>query len=410
MAYIRSTNASDLDELNSLDAQCFPPNDPDHEPASESELRDGVSGGRIFVSVDDDEKIIGFIHFEQPSVSHVYISSLAVREDWRGRGIGASLLDHLMALLRRSGNGKLPSVSTMTSPENHAMLRLLFSRRFVARTIMRGYFGAGRDRIYCQHKLRVDFLDPDERYLVPTESEEHWDRLLSDEKYVITSIVQLPTGPAFEFCRFDRDDLAGLESDEVSTSVTFAGTVLAAVTFLFGFSLASDNFPSLVRALLLASTLATTMALVIYTNSAGDIARLRSNSFNVYMRTGNVLSESGGFYPFLISLPITFSYVSASIPAGVIAGSFFVVSLGLYEASPFSISSRFRRSPFRVALLVLIITAPLSGVVAIQSDLGSWIWTIGIALVLIALSISHLSEPIGERRRPTKRSGWDTRD
>ncbi|MFX0575517.1 GNAT family N-acetyltransferase [Nocardia nepalensis] len=409
MAEIRVANADDVADLKVLDASCFPDDDHRLEPASEDELEDGVSGGRVFVAVEED-KIVGFIHFERPSPSHVYISSLAVHTDWQRQGLGARLLDHMMSKLRSTSDGKSPSISTMTSPQNHAMLRLLFSRRFVARTIMRGYFGPGRDRIYCQHKLRVDFLDPDERYLVPVAADEHWERLLSDEKYVITAIVQLPSGPAFEFCRFDRDDLAGLESDEVSTSVTFAGTILAAVTFILGFSLTSDSFPNLVRALLLASTLATTLALVIYTNSAGDIARLRSNSFNTYIRTGNILSEYGGFYPFLISLPITFSYISESVPAGLVSGAFFGVSLALYELSPFSISNRFPRSPYRVTLLALAITAPLTGVAANRSDMGTWAWTIGLVLVLSALSISHLSEPVGERRRPTKRSGWDTRD
>ncbi|WP_433759326.1 hypothetical protein [Nocardia sp. CA-135398] len=57
MAYIRISNASDLDELNSVDAQCFPPEAKVHEPASE--LRDG----RKFVSADDDEESSGLIHF-----------------------------------------------------------------------------------------------------------------------------------------------------------------------------------------------------------------------------------------------------------------------------------------------------------------------------------------------------------
>lgn len=408
MADIRVANVSDVADLDALDGLCFPAGDVDREPASEDELRDGVSGGRVFVWVEAD-KIVGFIHFERPSTSHVYISSLAVHPSWRRQGIAAQLLDHLMSLLCSSDNGRSPSISTVTSPMNHAMLGLLFSRRFVARTIMRGYFGPGRDRMYCQHKHRIEFLDPDERYLVPVEAEEHWEKLVSDEKYVITSIVQLPAGPAFEFCRFDHDDLAGLQSDEVSTSVTFAGTILAAVTFILGFALSSDSYPGLVRALLLASTLATTVSLVIYTNSAGDIARLRSNSFNVHMQTGNVLSEFGGFYPFLIALPVTFAHVTMSEPAGLAAGGFFVASLAFYESSRFSIASRFRRSPHRVALLALVVTAPLSGVVAIRSNLGSWAWTIGIVVVLAVLSISYLAEPVGEQRRSTRRD-WDIRD
>ncbi|WP_431967881.1 GNAT family N-acetyltransferase [Nocardia sp. bgisy134] len=409
MRTIRIADENDIATLDALDALCFPPGDVDREPASGDELRDGVSGRRVFVA-EDDIGIIGFIHFERPSPSHIYISSLAVHPDRRHRGIGALLLDHLMQRLRGSENGRLPSISTVTSPRNYPMLRLLFSRKFVARTMMRGYFGPGRDRVYCQYKLRIDYVDPDERYLVPIEAEGHVDRLLSDENYVITAIVELPSGSAFEFCRFDRDDLAGLESDETSTSVTFAGTILAAITFVLGFSLSSNNFPNLAKALLLGSTLATTMALVVYTNAAGEIARLRSHMFELHMRTGNVLSEYGGVYPFLISLPIAFEHATDSLPAGLAASAFFVVSLALYERSRFSISSRFQQSITTRLLLLITVTGPVTGVLAIRSEIGSWVWTVGTFLVLALLSLIFLTRRTGEQRRVNPNDHWDVRD
>jgi hypothetical protein len=191
-------------------------------------------------------------------------------------------------------------------------------------------------------------------------------------------------------------------------SVTFAGTILAAITFMLGFAFSSDKFPALVRALLLGSTLATTISLVVYTNSSGEIARLRTNGFNLHMRVGNVLSEFGGLYPFLVALPITFAHITMSESAGLAAGGFFVVSLVLYEISRFSIGSRLQRSPHRVALLALALTGPLTGVLAVGSDIASWVWTVGITVVLTSLGISYLRDPAGEQN-PDPNSEWHIR-
>ncbi|MEK8105420.1 hypothetical protein NKG94_10085 [Micromonospora sp. M12] len=102
----------------------------------------------------------------------------------------------------------------MTSPENLAMLGLLLSRGFVVRTIVPDYFGPGRDRYYCQHKSRVEYVDADERYLIPVAASAQIATLLAGEQNVITGLVNLPAGPALELSRFEKDDFAALQSDE----------------------------------------------------------------------------------------------------------------------------------------------------------------------------------------------------
>ncbi|GGN76715.1 GNAT family N-acetyltransferase [Nocardia rhizosphaerihabitans] len=401
MADIRTAAEADVAALNALDAVCFPPGDLDREPASEDELRNGVQNQRIFVATRGDH-IVGFIHFERPTPGHVYISALGVSPQARGAGLARELLQHLMRYLRSYESDALPSISTVTSPRNHPMLRLLLREGFIARTVMVGYFGPGHDRLYLQYKVRVDYVDPDERYLVPVVAMRHVEQLLADDKYVITDLVELPSGPAFEFCRFDRDDLAGLEAEETATSVTFAGTVLAAITFVLGTSLSSSSYPDPARALLLAAVLATTMALVVYTNAAGDIARLRSHAFDLHMRVGNILSEFGGVYPFLISLPITFFVVTKSVYAGAVAAGVFAVTLTIYERSRFSISRRFDQSRVTTAFRGFTVTAPLTGVLVMRWPIASWAWTVAVVLALCSLSWIFLF------RRPRERLDGDS--
>lgn len=394
---VRVADASDFAELSLLDRQCFPPGDPVREPFSDDELRDGLSGGRVYVAVAAG-LYVGFIHFERPSDHHIYLSALAVHPAHRNTGVGSCLMKHLLVTLQQAEKGRLPSISAVTSPENKHMLHLLFKHGFVARTMMRGYAGPGQDRIYCHYKLRVDYVDPDVPYLVPTTAYAEIDRMLADDRFVIIRMVELSSGQSFfEFFRFDEDDLAGLQADETSISVTFAGTILAAITFVLGFALQSDSFPNAARVLLLAAVLATTMALVVYTNASGGIARLRFDAFEHHMRLGNILSEFGGMHPFLVALPVTFSYSNKSFVAGISMGVLFSVSLAMYERSRYSISSRFPRSSASRLAQLLVVTAPISGVLAIGSERWQWTWAIALLVLLSAISIGLMRNPMGEQ-------------
>ncbi|MFF0543083.1 GNAT family N-acetyltransferase [Nocardia thailandica] len=386
---IRVAGAGDVGDLNALDALCFPAGDVDREPASEDELADGVRNNQVIIATSN-EVLVGFLHFERPNPGHVYISALAVHPSCRRRGIARSLLRRLMADLSADDRRSLPSISTVTSPRNYSMLRLLLREGFVARTLMAGYFGPGHDRLYLQYKLRIDYVDPDERYLVPVRAMRHVEQLLSDDNYVISDFVDLPSGPAFEFCRFERDDLAGLEADETAISVTFAGTVLAAITFVLGTALGSDRYPDPAKTLLLLAVLATTVALVVYTNAAGDVARLRSHAFDLHMRVGNVISEFGGVYPFLVSLPITFAVVTDSLYLGLAAAAIFAAVLTAYENPLFSISRRFAQSRTTHLLRAITVTAPVSGVLCMRHAVLSWVWTGVVLATFVALAVLFL--------------------
>lgn len=396
----------DLDEIRQLDQLCFPPGDLHREPAAPGELEKGIVAGRVRI-VRRSGEIVGFLQYEQPLDDHIYISVLGVHPHARRQRVGRSLLENLLAQIAVSGDH--PAVSTVTGPSNYAMLRLLLSEGFVVRTIMRDYFGPGHDRFYCQYKVRTEYVDPDDRYVVPVHAADHIEQLMTAEEYVITSVVTLPAGPAFEICKFERDDFAALQSNECAAGITFSAGALAAITFILGFSFVSSNYPDDVRVLLIGAAVITTFSLIIYANASGELARLRSNVFGYYMKWGNVLSEYGGVFPFLVSLPVTFAGVARTQWIALATAAMVSFALFAYERSRFAISSRFRRTSFVIGLEVIACSAPVTGVLSVLYLPITWPWTGTISLVLMLKVLIYLIRRPAESGRSPKNERWSIR-
>lgn len=396
----------DLDEIRQLDQLCFPPGDLHREPAAPGELEKGIGAGHVRI-VRRSEEIVGFLQYEQPLDDHIYISALGVHPDARGQQVGHSLLGNMLAQIAASG--KNPAVSTVTGPSNYAMLRLLLSQGFVVRTIMRDYFGPGHDRFYCQYKVRTEYVDPDDRYVVPAHAADHIAQLIAAEEYVITSMVALQAGPAFEICKFERDDFAALQSNECAAGITFSAGALAAITFILGFSFASSNYPDDVRVLLIGAAVITTFSLIIYANASGELSRLRSNVFGYHMKWGNVLSEYGGVFPFLVSLPVTFAGVTRTQWIALTTAAMVSLALFVYERSRFAISSRFRRTPFVVGLEIITCSAPMTGVLAVLYLPITWPWTGTVSLALMLKALIYLIRRPAESGQSPKNERWATR-
>jgi ribosomal protein S18 acetylase RimI-like enzyme len=397
----------DIDEIRQLDQLCFPPGDLYRESAAPGELEKGVGAGRVSI-VRRNGKIVGFLQYEQPLEDHIYISALGVHPDARERQVGRTLLTNLLAQI--SASGKNPAVSTVTSPSNYAMLRLLLSQGFLVRTIMKDYFGPGRDRFYCQYKVRAGYVDPDDRYLIPAHATDHISKLMTTGGYVITSAITLPAGPAFEICKFERDDFAALQSDECAASINFSAGALGAITFILGFSFVpSSSYPDDVRVLLIGAAVITTFSLIIYANASGELSRLRSNIFNHHMKYGNLLSEYGGALPFLVTLPVILA--SVTLNKWVAIATAVIVSLALftYERSHFAIASRFRRTPFIAGLEFVTWSAPITGVLALSYLGVSWPWTVAISLALMLRVVIYLIRDPEESGRSTKNKRWTIR-
>jgi ribosomal protein S18 acetylase RimI-like enzyme len=370
---IRTAVADDVSRIKQIDALSSRPADPEREGSSPLEIEDGVSGNRTLV-IDVDGCVAGFLQYERPSPQHVYIGALAVHPNSRNRGLAGALLDEFLASLQREGVHASSSISTVSGPTNYIMLRLLFSRGFIVRTIMEDYFGPGIHRFYCQYKSRIEYVDPDESYIVLASAWKHVTSLLSSGNYAITSLVALPAGRAYELSKFERDDFADLQSGETQVGVSFSGSILSAITFVLGFSFASTKYPDEVRVLLISAAVITTGSLIVYANASGELARLRVNTFSNYMKWGNVLSEFGGVYPFIISLPVTFANVTTDTWMPYVVSGIVASALYTYEHSRYAISNRFRQSILTRTASLVICASPILGVFAINWLLAGWIW------------------------------------
>ncbi len=411
-AVARVAMPADRAQVEELDAICFPQNDVTLEPADPLELSRGIDNETVLV-VLEGERMLAYLHYEWPTETHAYISAIAVHPERRKSGYAQLLLKEFMTRTRLAeADAPSTSISTVTSIRNLSMLSFLLKSGFIVRTVMDDYFGPGRGRVYCQFKIRVQYVDPDERYIVPVEAGDTVERLLRDDNYVITSLVDLPKGKAFEFSRFDSDDFAALESNETAAGVSFSSVVLGAITFLLGFSFASTNFPDPARTLLTGAAFATTISLIIYANTSGESSRLRSNAFGYYMKWGNVLSEYGGVLPLLIALPIALAGVARSHAAVIVSSVILSGSLFLYERSRFSMSSRFARTVATRSYAFLVCVSPLTGVVLTLQARASWpmwVWTSVTAGALAGLSWIYLFLRQDEQTMEARPLGWEPR-
>jgi ribosomal protein S18 acetylase RimI-like enzyme len=380
---VRTALPSDLDDLLALDSLCFSADDPTVEPPEPDDLKSGVEN-RTVLLIEENQEITAFAHYVFPSQDHAYLNAVGVRPDRRRQGRARKLIDKFFEEVREAS--PKCSISAVASIENEPTASLLLSMNFVIRTIMKDYYAPGRDRLYFQYKFRVEYLDPDERFVVPLTARPHMESLLADDRYVITRLVRLPVGSAFEFSRFDREDFAALESNETAAGVQFSGVILSSIAFVLGFSLSSPRYPEAARVLLLCATLATTLSLIVYANTSGDTARLRSNSFTEHMKWGNILSEFGGVFPFLISLPVTFAAVSGSRPAALIVSGIFSVGMTLYNISRFSLSRRFDSSAWTRLTAAVVCASPVGGTLGIRTPWIMWTWTSTVIIALTVLS------------------------
>ena len=204
--------------------------------------------------------------------------------------------------------------------------------------------------------------------------------------------------------RFEQDDPATLQSGEAAAGIAFSGSILAAITFLLGFAFSSTRFPDDVRLLLIGATFSTVLSLIIYASASGELARIRSNSFGKIMKWGNVLSEYGGVFPFLISLPVTYAQASGDPWTTMVLAVVFSLAIAWYERSEFSIAHRFQRSRTEVTLTALTAASPTVGAALVAAKATSWPWTMALIVTLAARTWLYLfrrgaEADIAERRQ-----------
>ncbi|MDR6168508.1 ribosomal protein S18 acetylase RimI-like enzyme [Microbacterium paludicola] len=397
---LRPAGPDDLPAVRELDRLCFPPGRDDVEPAHPGELESALAGEQITLAVIGDS-VVGMLQTERLGPEHVYLAALAVHPDHQRTGIGARLVRHFSDTVK--GMSPRPSATTVTSPRNVAMIDLLTRSGFVGSRGIHAYFGPSKDRLYFQLKSRQLVADPDDRVLVPVAATDHLFDLLSADANAVTSVIKSVQGTFFEVSTFEVEDRPGLRADETSVSTGEAGAVLAALTFLLGFSLTITDFSEALRIFLLVATILTLGATQVYANASGSLSRLQDDQFGLHMKWGNLLLEFGGVYPLVLVLPAVFA--DASDNAGLSLATAIVVAVLVlaYEVSPFSISGRYRRNIVFYALAVVTAAAPVAAA-PLQALTGrdtAWVvLTAVILIVRLAYLIPAGRQELGARTRP----------
>lgn len=183
--------------VRDLDNAAFPATSQDQQRASPGELEDGVAAGDVYL-LERDDRPVAYLHLDRQVPGRIYVSGLAVHPDVQGGGLGKLLMDHFLPGIR--GRLRSTAVVTVTSPRNLVMLRLLLTRGFAVRWLLRDFFGPGRDRFGCQ--LRTRFQPADGRMrLVPTASLDIVYALMEEQHHVVRSIITRASGPHFVMSR-----------------------------------------------------------------------------------------------------------------------------------------------------------------------------------------------------------------
>ncbi|UIX34707.1 GNAT family N-acetyltransferase [Streptomyces sp. GQFP] len=402
----RAACPADLPRLRSLLTDSF---EAAAMPSAAALLADAIDRDLVQVAESEGE-LVGCIAAEMPSAGHARLSVIAVRADARRQGVASRLLAELVKELPRRSS-EAPLISAVARTEELAVTRLLLACGFIGTRVMRvgSTGGSGALHIHYQHKARVEYVDPDARHLVPAHAREQLTESLTPSDQAVTALVTLGGKPAFEIARFVQDDPATLQSGEAAAGIAFSGSILAAITFLLGFAFSSSRFPNDVRLLLIGATFSTVLSLIIYASASGELARIRSNAFGKIMKWGNVLSEYGGVFPFLISLPVTYAQASGDPWSTMILAVVLSAAIGWYEHSEFSIAHRFRRSRPELALMVLTAASPAVGAALVVADATSWPWTTALTATLAARTWLYLFRR-GAEADVEERRQWQIRE
>ncbi|CAM5670744.1 GNAT family N-acetyltransferase [Streptomyces purpurascens] len=394
----RPASPADLDQLRLLLAESC-----EAEVIPSSPLLIAAVERELVRVVESEGDLVGCIAAEMPSPGHARLSLIAVRDRSRRQGMATRLLGEMVRDLPRKSS-EPPLISAVAGTEELTVTRLLLACGFIGTRVMRAGDGDCADRIYYQYKSRVEYIDPDARHLVHVTAREQLAESLGPTDHAVTALVSLGGEPAFEIARFEKDDPATLQSGEAAAGIAFSGSILAAITFLLGFAFSSTRFPDDVRLLLIGATFSTVLSLIVYASASGELARIRSNAFGKIMKWGNVLSEYGGVFPFLISLPVTYAQVSGNPWTTMVLAVVISAAMAWYERSEFSIAHRFRRSRTEVGLMVLTAASPTVGAALVEADAVSWPWTIALTATLMARTWLYLfrrgaEADIAERRQ-----------
>lgn len=126
---IRSATLEDADALAAVYRSAYAENrrlgfPAKAEHATVEDVTEWIETTRVYVATVDGS-VVGGVRLEATGEDRVKLSRLAVDEDWKGDGIGSTLLDHAEAAVRECGYGTL----WLTTPPEHPFLTDLYRSR-----------------------------------------------------------------------------------------------------------------------------------------------------------------------------------------------------------------------------------------------------------------------------------------
>ncbi len=109
------------------------------------------SGYRVWVAVEETDKVIGYVCFGQTPLTEgtwdVYW--IAVAGAWRGRGVGRLLLQHAEGEIR-DGGGRMILIETSSKPEYQKAMLLYGRMGYLPVSIITDFYAPGDSKLTLQ--------------------------------------------------------------------------------------------------------------------------------------------------------------------------------------------------------------------------------------------------------------------
>ena len=346
-----------------------------HVIAHDGELEMGIATESTLVA-DFDGFIVGFLQFHQEEGGDVFIAGVAVLPAHRERGVGRALFE---AFLEGLGEVRplLFTVTTSVSPENYPMLALISELGFSATGYVSDFFGPGIDRLILRFNAQTGLKQSDDVLYLPVGNPSQLERYLASDEWMMVGLAKLPHGLSYELRRYHLSDRATVMANEANVSVAFSSVIIAVLGFLTGFGLVRSGYPADLLSQQILALIVSTIALVIYANSTGELSALHYERFGRYMQIGNILSEFGGVYPILQVVPVAVVVITHQKLPGAITCVGASITIFLYQRSPFDILDRYNNRRILFALLTgYLVLCPVIGFACDVLLDSSLVWSI----------------------------------
>ncbi len=143
--WVRSGVLGDLTYLTGLEQRCF-----DSNCLSERSWRRFLAHGSVMIAEVDSRPVAVAVILKRENSSILRLYSLAVDPEYRGRGIGRSLLSRLMSKAAEEG---YTAVRLEVSIRNRAAMKLYTDAGFRVKSFLEGYYDSDGDAYRMERRL-----------------------------------------------------------------------------------------------------------------------------------------------------------------------------------------------------------------------------------------------------------------